>query len=290
VTLTSTSDDEAGTDAIWGSDQLDLDAYLRRIDYDGPRTATPETLRAVHRAHLAAIGFVADGIDRDHLPIDVKSVQDKLVHGGEGASCYEHNLLFAAVLARLGFSVTRLLARVRRGNTTDIRFRSHTTLVVSAGDEQFLADVGFGDEGPLEPVPFRSGATVTVGGWRWRLDDDGAEWVLRSMHADGWFDVYSFTTEAQFPIDFEVAAHFSLTSPRSVFRGHIVAMRVGPDVRHVLRDRVLETRYPDFADERRLIPAADVVQTMRDVLGLTVPDDQAAKVTAHLSRDRSARQ
>ncbi|MDQ8707241.1 arylamine N-acetyltransferase [Streptomyces sp. LHD-70] len=288
--MTITSVDDAGTDPIWGSDELDLDAYLRRIDYDGPRSATLDTLRAVHRGHLATIGFIADGIDRDQLPIDVKSVQDKLVHGAEGGSCYEHNLLFAAVLTRLGFTVTRHLARVRRGNTTDIRFRSHTALLVEAEGERYLADVGFGDEGPLEPIPYRHGATLEVGGWRWRLDDDGEEWVLRSMHADGWFDVYSFTTEAQYPIDFEVAAHFSMTSPRSVFIGHVVAMRVGPDERVVLRDRILETRRPDFDDERRLIAVDEIVPTLRDVLGLTIPDDQAAKITAHLHRDRSARQ
>ncbi|WP_158102479.1 arylamine N-acetyltransferase family protein [Streptomyces africanus] len=286
--MTITSVGDSGPDTIWGSDQLDLDAYLRRIGHDGPRTATFDTLRAVHRGHLAAIGFLADGIDRDQLPLDIKSLQDKLVHGGEGGSCYEHNLLFTAVLTRLGFRVTCHLARVRRGNTTDIRFRSHTTLVAEAGGERWLVDVGFGDEGPLEPIPFRDGATLTVGGWQWRLDDDGGEWVLRSLHQDGWFDVYAFTTEAQYPIDLEVAAHFSMTSPRSVFRGHVVAMRVGPEVRHVLRDRVLETRYPHFDDERRIIPAEDVVPTLRDVLGMSIPDDQAAKVTAHLARNRSA--
>ena len=36
---------------------IDLDAYFRRIGYTGPRTATLETLRAIHALHPAAIAF-----------------------------------------------------------------------------------------------------------------------------------------------------------------------------------------------------------------------------------------
>ena len=34
-----------------------IDAYLERIGYDGPRDPTAETLRALHRAHVYAVPF-----------------------------------------------------------------------------------------------------------------------------------------------------------------------------------------------------------------------------------------
>jgi hypothetical protein len=39
------------------ADAIDLDAYFARIGYDGPRTASLATLRAVHLAHTQAIAF-----------------------------------------------------------------------------------------------------------------------------------------------------------------------------------------------------------------------------------------
>ncbi|MFP5307569.1 MAG: arylamine N-acetyltransferase, partial [Gammaproteobacteria bacterium] len=36
---------------------VDLDAYCTRIGYDGPRTPTLATLRALHQLHPAAIVF-----------------------------------------------------------------------------------------------------------------------------------------------------------------------------------------------------------------------------------------
>ncbi|MGI5271335.1 arylamine N-acetyltransferase [Nonomuraea sp. CA-218870] len=49
------------------------------------------------------------------IPLGPKSPQDKMVTGGRGGYCHEQNLPFAAALERLGFPVTRLLARIRLG-------------------------------------------------------------------------------------------------------------------------------------------------------------------------------
>lgn len=39
----------------WDIEKLDLDAYLARIEYVGPREPSMVTLRDVHRAHVTAI-------------------------------------------------------------------------------------------------------------------------------------------------------------------------------------------------------------------------------------------
>ena len=52
---------------------------------------------------------------RRPIRLDLASIESKLVHDLRGGYCFEQNLLFAAVLERLGFSVTLLAARVRFG-------------------------------------------------------------------------------------------------------------------------------------------------------------------------------
>src|SRR4051794_39877223 len=92
---------------------LDLDAYLSRIRYAGPRTATLETLEAVHALHPAAIPFEnLNPLLGLPVGLDVESLQSKLVTGGRGGWCFEHNTLFRHALEALGFSVTSLGARV----------------------------------------------------------------------------------------------------------------------------------------------------------------------------------
>src|SRR6185369_15650915 len=94
--------------------RLDLDAYLARIAYPGPREPTGAVLDALHEAHVTAIPF--ENLDvRLHRPISLTlpDLEAKLVAGGRGGYCFEQNTLFAAVLRELGFVVRTLEARVR---------------------------------------------------------------------------------------------------------------------------------------------------------------------------------
>jgi len=172
------------------------------LDHRGELTPTAATLRALHRAHVDAIPFEnLDVLLRRPVRLDVESLQDKLVRRPRGGYCYVHNLLFGALLERLGFRVRRLAGRVwmrpadraeSSGPGNDAAPpRSPAVLRVEAGDTSWLADVGFGGEGLLEPIRFADGATSRQGGWTFRLDHSGGEWVLRSLHPEGWFDRYS---------------------------------------------------------------------------------------------------
>lgn len=260
----------------WGATQLDLDAYLRRVDYRGRLDTTAETIRRLHRAHLAAIPF--ENIDvalGRGVGLDLASLQQKLVRQLRGGYCYEHNLLFAAVLERAGFRVTRLLARVRMG-TDKILPRSHATLLVEAGDTRWLADVGFGSEGLVEPIPFRDGATTTVGSWTWRLDHDG-DWVLRALHDDGWFDLYAFALERQHHVDFVVANHFTATHPSSPFVDRLVVHRTGPYVRHSLHGAELTTRRATGTATRALSDT-ELPDVLRDTFALALSPGELARI------------
>jgi N-hydroxyarylamine O-acetyltransferase len=95
---------------------FDIETYLARIGYDGPRAADLATLRAIHRRHPAAIPFEnLDPLLGRPVALDIEALQEKLVRGRRGGYCFEENALFAAALEALGFAVTRLAARVRWG-------------------------------------------------------------------------------------------------------------------------------------------------------------------------------
>lgn len=102
------------------------------------------------------------------VALDFAGLRDKLVRR-RGGSCHEPNLWFAAALERLGYAVTGLAARVRMGEAC-LRPASHALLLIETGDGPWLADVGFGGSGLLEPIPFADGAEADQVGRRFRLD------------------------------------------------------------------------------------------------------------------------
>jgi N-hydroxyarylamine O-acetyltransferase len=264
----------ATTSTEWDVELLDLEAYLERVGYDGDLAPTGRTLRDLHRAHTAAIPFENLDIPLGRgIPLDLAALQDKLVRRRRGGYCYEQNLLFAAVLERLGFGVTRLLARNRNGSAK-VRPRSHAVLRVEhgTGEERsvWLADVGFGGEGLLEPIELSPGTSARQGGWSFLLEREGdGAWVLRTLHSDGWFDLYAFTLEAQAYPDFVVINHFASTNPSSPFVGQVVVQRSSADARHTLRRLDLTVTRPDGSAERRTLAPeefADVLATTFDLV------------------------
>src|ERR1700722_1851885 len=87
------------------SGDFDLGGYLTRIDYAGPLRPDLATLCTMHRLQPAAIPFEnLDPLIGRPVPLDLASVQAKLVHARRGGYCYELNTLLAAALEAVGFS------------------------------------------------------------------------------------------------------------------------------------------------------------------------------------------
>ena len=249
---------------------MDLESYFRRIGYDGPREPTLRCLEALHLAHATRIPFENLDIQLG-LPIrlDLDSLQAKLVSGGRGGYCFEHNTLFAAVLARLGFRLETLEARVRLGNP-QLLSRSHMTLRVDLPEGPWLADVGFGGEGLLGPVPFGGKEFQRFGDTR-RLVAEGRRTVLQSLKPEGWFDLYAVEPEPVHPIDFIVGNHYTSTYPESRFVTTLTAQLSTPEGRHVLRDRTYTVTRQGRAEVRELTEPEELLQLLRDVFGLRFP-------------------
>ena len=254
-----------------GDDVIDLSEYLARIGYSGPLDPTIETLQGLHFAHATRIPFEnLDILLGRGIALDLKSLQAKLVTGHRGGYCFEQNTLFAAVLESLGFAVTRLAARVRFGSNA-IRPRSHMLLSVAVDSEPWLADVGFGGEGLLYPIRLNEKDGVRQGQWRFRVYAEGEVHALQSLHADGWFDLYAFTLEPQFPVDFVVSNHFTSTYPHSPFVRSLIAQRNSLEARWTLRDRELTEERPDRKTTITLPDDEALLATLADVFTLHFP-------------------
>jgi N-hydroxyarylamine O-acetyltransferase len=278
----------------WEIERLDLDAYLRRVGHDGDTAPTAQTLAALHRAHLAAIPFEnLDIILGRGIGVDLDSVQAKLVHGRRGGYCYEHGLLLAAALERLGFAVDRFLGRVG-ADGEPIRGRTHMTLRVHVGGDAWLADVGFGS-GLLEPVPFDGGAPHVQGGWTFALAPTGlGTWALRERQGEEWVTRYRFADERQYPADVVVANHFTSTFPRSPFVLRAVAVRKDEETLRELVDDTFRVTRPDRSSEERVVGDDEVGDLLCDVFRVPLSPEEldrlirARRALARARRDGDA--
>ena len=266
----------------WDVGRLDLGAYLRRIGHDADTAPTAQTLAALHRVHIDAIAFEnIDVVLGRGVAVDLDSVQAKLVQRRRGGYCYEHGVLFGAALQRLGYSVTRLLARVG-GDGAHARARTHMTLRVETEAESWLADVGFGS-GLLEPLPFAAGIPRTQGGWTYELARTGPRsWAVRERHGDDWVTLYGFDDEPQHAADVVMSNHFTSTFPTSPFVGQLIVVRKDDDsIRRLVGRRLVHVR-PDLPTEERDLSDSEVADALRDVFGVTLASEELAELMAAL--------
>jgi N-hydroxyarylamine O-acetyltransferase len=250
---------------------LDLDAYLARIGYAGPLDPSPRLLTALHEAHVASVPFEnLDILLGRPIRLDLEALQAKLVAGRRGGYCFEQNTLFRAVLEGLGFRVTALAARVRTGAGA-VRPRTHMLLRVDLPPGPFLADVGFGGEGPIHPLPLTAGPETWIGGDGYRLREEDGLWVLAGTLGGQWTDLYAFTLEAQYPVDFEMANYFTSTYPGSPFVQSLTAQRSWPGRRAILRNRELARRDGGESRAEAIRDPDHLLHVLGEVFGLAFP-------------------
>lgn len=252
---------------------FNLDAYLARIGYAGPRDASVETLRALHWAQATRIPFEnLDALLRRHVPLDPASRNGKLVGDSRGGYCFEHNALLAEALRALGFEVTGLIARVRwMAAPEDATPRSHMLLKVETDEGAHIADTGFG--AVTLPVPLRlvgdEVQETPLEPFRLATRDDGYE--MQALLGEDWTPLYRFTMEPQAPIDYEAANWYTATHPLSLFTNHLVVCRPDEGVRYALMNDRLTVRRLGAAPETRLLRHVDeLVGVLRDLFLIEV--------------------
>jgi N-hydroxyarylamine O-acetyltransferase len=222
---------------------MDVEAYLRRIGYDGPSDPSVANLRELHRRHLFTVPFenldIALGTP---IRLDLNALFDKIVRRRRGGFCYELNSLFYELLTALGFRVEMLSARVRGADGSFSREFDHMLLKVTLA-ESWIADVGFGDSS-LDPVPIHPGAMHQNGGPAFAIEEADVAWDLVRRQSDGsQIPDYRFTETSRQLSDFWETCLFHQTSPESHFTQNLVCTKALSNGRVTISGlRLIETR------------------------------------------------
>ena len=223
--------------------KIDLSAYLARTGYDGPLDVSAETLIGLHRAHAFSIPFENLDIHLGRaISLEPSRIAQKLVQERRGGYCYEQNGLFRLVLQQLGF---RVRCHVGRNLISGypLRPRAHQILLVELPGQPWLADLGFGSNSLIEPIPLVLDQEFTQSFDRYRLQAAPAHSYHLQLHMQGeWQTLYVFALDEAQPSDYQMMNYYYSQAPDSPFRQQRITARSGPDYRVSLVDYELKIR------------------------------------------------
>ncbi len=250
---------------------FDLDAYLDRIGLSDRPPINDDGLETLHRAHAYAVPFenlsilLGDGVS-----VDDADIYDKIVRQRRGGYCFEVNNLFAQALRALGFQgITPVLARTHiLEQPTGLTHR--LTLLEIAG-RHWIADVGFGAEGPRAPIPFEMDRVNHQDGLSYRLQSRppwGTMLSVKSKPDENWQDLYSFTLEKTVPADFAVGNHFTSTHPSSFFTWMKIVTLPAPWGRTTLTDERLTIEKDGHVEKTEIAAGPDYIAALKHHFGI----------------------
>jgi N-hydroxyarylamine O-acetyltransferase len=252
------------------SNEFPVEHYLSRIDYQGSIAPTLDTLRQLHRAHLLAVPF--ENLDI-HLGREIVLDETRLVHKivaeRRGGFCYELNGAFAALLRALGFRVTMLSAGVATTDGIIGPDFDHMLLLVNL-DQEWLADVGFGD---CFVEPIRLTAEPQPEGERlFQVLTDGGSYTLRrSDVAADWSVQYRFTLAAHEITEFSGMCRYHQSSSESHFTRNRVCSRLTTAGRISLTDNRLIITENGQRHETAIAGETAFSQALYEHFGIILP-------------------
>ena len=262
-------------------DAPDLEAYFRRIGSAGPRTATFDTLAALHLLHPQAIPFEnLDTLLRRPIVLSTAALERKMLSGGRGGWCYEHNLLLGGVLEALGFQVTGYAARMLRTMPEGVTLpRTHMLLGVEWGSGEAtdfcLADVGLGVMTFTGPLRLISDVEQSTPHGTFRLLETGrGSFVTQALLHGEWQSIYSFDLQPQMLADYEMHNWYLSHFPESVLLNNLMATRAAPGRRYALFNNRFTTHHlGGESDKVMLTSPGELREVLEGAFQIRLPED-----------------
>jgi N-hydroxyarylamine O-acetyltransferase len=250
---------------------MDVEAYLRRIGYDGACQPSASCLRALHRRHLFTVPFENLDIQLGTpIRLEIPLLYDKVVVRGRGGFCYELNGLFCELLRAMGFQVEMLSARVRRDDGSFGPEFDHLLLKVRL-DKLWLVDVGFGDCF-VDPIAFHLRDDDPGNGNRYRVFPCGDRWQLLREDEEGQVPLYSFCDIPRQLSDYAEMCRFHQTSPESGFTQRWMCSKATADGRITLTNLRLIITRSGTREESTLTTEGGIRRCLYDQFGIRLPE------------------
>jgi arylamine N-acetyltransferase len=256
---------------------------LTRADVGSPGPATIDGLRVLHAAHCSRVVYENIDIIRGCPPgIDPEATARRFV-AGRGGYCYLLNGGFSALLASLGYSVTRHVGAVWRpgglGNgSAQEAWGRHLALTVELDGQDWFVDVGLGDA-LYEPVALPGDRTnplvIDQGPFRYHLEaSDEVPGAWRFVHdpVQNSFTAMDFGPEPVAMTQFEKKHAFLSSSPDSGFVKVLKLLRRDPGTAYGMTGCVLHVQDAAGRDERVLSSQAEWFEAVADVFGMPLSE------------------
>lgn len=239
--------------------KIDLSSYFNRIGFKGQAKADLETLKQLHLLHTQSIPFEnLNPLLKIPVEIDIESIQKKIIHEHRGGYCFEQNLLFCHYLQTIGFDARPLAARVVFNRSEqEITTKSHVLLLINLNGEKYIADAGFGGQSLTAPLAFKTNISQTTPHENYRILDREKYFLLQAFINKEWKNLYRFTLQERYFIDFKVANWYTSTHPSSHFTHALTAAIAGNNCRYTLKDNHFRIHYINKESESHFVKESD---------------------------------
>jgi N-hydroxyarylamine O-acetyltransferase len=249
---------------------MNFDRYLQRISVVRGHQfwLNAESLWLLQTRHLLSVPF--ENLDihwKRPIVLDIRKFYEKIVEERRGGFCYELNGLFNELLKDFGFRTRLISARVFNVTTLGPEF-DHAAIIVAIGDEEYLADVGFGDFA-AEPLRFVTdleqkdpNGTFVIR----RFDDESFE--VAKLIDGAWKPEYTFKDVSRDLSEFAEMCDFQQYSPESHFTKGKLCSIMTAEGRKTLTDSKLIVTSSGEKTETPIEDEADFYRVLNDEFGI----------------------
>jgi len=243
------------TAPLMNAANFSLDAYFDRIGFHASAAADFDTLREMMRRQLRSVPFENLDVQAGKVVSLVpEEIFAKIVEKRRGGYCYEVNGLFAMALGAIGIPYRFVAARpmtypVRRP-------RTHMAILATIDGVQWLCDLGFGSYGIREPLDLaRLDLEVRqdLDTFRLGMVSDRV-YLLQSLSAGVWKNLYEFDLSVQEWVDFEPANFMNSKHPDSIFVRNLMVVLQNDRGKEVLTSYSFKSVSPEGECETRVRP------------------------------------
>ncbi|KAF2178215.1 arylamine N-acetyltransferase 1 [Zopfia rhizophila CBS 207.26] len=195
-------------------------------------------LALLQKLHLVEIPFENLTLHYSHhrqLSLHPDELYKKIIgdDNGRGGYCMENNSIFGMLLYSLGYNIYPAGARVYDRNQWS--GWSHMVNIITIGESQFHVDVGFGANGPTQPLKLEKSGTIyehirpAATRLQWRNIQENTDsgqrlWVYEHRIDDqsDFCTTYCFTELEFLPSDYNLMNYYTSTNPKTFFTQTII--------------------------------------------------------------------